>query len=63
MLDAWLGDWDRHAGQWTWAQVPAPGAPAGRFRYQPVPKDRDMVFYRAADGSLTVHAALCHTPT
>ncbi|OGX90205.1 hypothetical protein [Hymenobacter coccineus] len=50
LLDAWLGDWDRHAGQWTWAQVPAPGAPNGRFRYQPVPKDRDMVFYRAADG-------------
>ncbi|AWM33044.1 hypothetical protein [Hymenobacter nivis] len=50
LLDAWLGDWDRHAGQWAWAQVPAPGAPAGRFYYQPVPKDRDMVFYRAADG-------------
>ncbi|MFD1470343.1 hypothetical protein ACFQ48_19100 [Hymenobacter caeli] len=50
LLDAWLGDWDRHAGQWTWAQVPAPGAAPGRFRYQPVPKDRDMVFYRAADG-------------
>ncbi|MGI4886212.1 MAG: hypothetical protein ACRYFR_14750 [Janthinobacterium lividum] len=49
LLDAWLGDWDRHAGQWTWAQVPAPGA-ASRFYYQPVPKDRDMVFYRAADG-------------
>jgi len=48
LLDAWLGDWDRHAGQWTWAQVP--GAAPGRFRYQPVPKDRDMVFYRAADG-------------
>ena len=50
LLDAWLGDWDRHAGQWTWAQVPAPGTPTGRFCYQPVPKDRDMVFYRAADG-------------
>ncbi|AMJ65715.1 hypothetical protein [Hymenobacter sp. PAMC 26628] len=50
LLDAWLGDWDRHAGQWTWAQVPTPGAPTGRFFYQPVPKDRDMVFYRAADG-------------
>ena len=49
LLDAWLGDWDRHPGQWTWARVPAPGAPH-RFRYQPVPKDRDMVFYRAADG-------------
>ena len=49
LLDAWLGDWDRHAGQWTWARVPAPGGP-GRFCYQPVPKDRDMVFYRAADG-------------
>ncbi len=46
LLDAWLGDWDRHPGQWTWARVPAPGG----FRYQPVPKDRDMVFYRAADG-------------
>ena len=49
LLDAWLGDWDRHAGQWTWAQRRQAGAAAG-VSYSPVPKDRDMVFYRADDG-------------
>ena len=49
LLDAWLGDWDRHAGQWTWASGPDRfGRPLAR--YHAVPKDRDMVFYRADDG-------------
>ena len=47
LLDAWLGDWDRHAGQWTWAERAGSSDPP---RYTPVPKDRDMVFYRADDG-------------
>ncbi|WP_310392970.1 hypothetical protein [Hymenobacter sp.] len=43
LLDAWLGDWDRHPGQWNWA---------GRAALEPLPKDRDMVFYRLDDGVL-----------
>ena len=50
LLDGWLGDWDRHAGQWNWAVYPA-GA-AGYARVAPLPKDRDMVFFRLDDGAL-----------
>ena len=48
LLDAWLGDWDRHVGQWSWA-VDAPG-PDGDAAIRPLPKDRDMVIYRLDDG-------------
>lgn len=50
LLDAWLGDWDRHAGQWSWA-VDAP-ARNGYAPIRPLPKDRDMVIYRLDDGVL-----------
>ena len=54
LLDAWLGDWDRHAGQWTWALTKANSDDThprvARHPCAPVPKDRDMVFYRADDG-------------
>ena len=50
LLDAWLGDWDRHAGQWSWA-LDAPG-PGGFAAIRPLPKDRDMVIYRLDDGVL-----------
>lgn len=50
LLDAWLGDWDRHAGQWSWA-VGAP-TPGGFAPIRPLPKDRDMVIYRLDDGGL-----------
>ncbi|GAB3584188.1 hypothetical protein [Hymenobacter daeguensis] len=50
LLDGWLGDWDRHPGQWSWALLrPTPG---GRATLRPLPKDRDMVFYRLDDGGL-----------
>ncbi len=49
LLDLWLGDWDRHGKQWGWAAVPAPG---GGTRFEPVPKDRDQVFFRFNDGAL-----------
>jgi hypothetical protein len=49
LLDVLIGDWDRHAGQWQWAQLPDP-AHAGRRRYAPIPKDRDQTFYRVSDG-------------
>ncbi|HEU0053231.1 MAG TPA: hypothetical protein VFQ39_08630, partial [Longimicrobium sp.] len=42
LLDVYLGDWDRHAGQWRWARVEREGG----FAWVPVPKDRD---YALAD--------------
>ncbi len=41
-LDALLGDWDRHEDQWRWK--PEKGED-GAINYQPVPRDRDQVFY------------------
>ncbi len=49
LLDLWLGDWDRHAKQWSWAAVPQPG---GGVCFAPIPKDRDQVFFRFNDGAL-----------
>jgi hypothetical protein len=51
LLDVLIGDWDRHAGQWQWAELPDPTYP-DRRRYAPVPKDRDQTFYRVSDGLL-----------
>ena len=48
LLDIWLNDWDRHQGQWQWAEY----RQAGRTTYRPVPKDRDQVFFRFDDGVL-----------
>ena len=47
LLDVWLGDWDRHEGQWSWAAFPDKN---GRTRFQALPKDRDQVFFRFDDG-------------
>ncbi len=61
LFDALLGDWDRHPGQWNWATYPALSAAVKT--YFPVPKDRDMVFYRLDDGVLgwlIGHLALRH---
>ena len=49
LLDVWLGDWDRHEGQWQWASFKEPN---GRVRYQSIPKDRDQVYFRFNDGVL-----------
>ena len=64
LFDGWLGDWDRHAGQWSWAV----GTPAanGYAPLLPLPKDRDMVFYRLDDGVLgwlIGHVAIRHWVT
>lgn len=41
MLDAFLGDWDRHEDQWRWRD-----AGKGKDKlYEPVPRDRDQVFH------------------
>ena len=47
LLDVWLGDWDRHEGQWAWAEFREAG---GRVRYLGIPKDRDQVYFRFDDG-------------
>ncbi|GAB3847029.1 hypothetical protein GCM10028822_07860 [Hymenobacter terrigena] len=52
LLDGWLGDWDRHPGQWSWAVMrPTESTPAAAALV-PLPKDRDMVLYRLDDGAL-----------
>ncbi|MCA8830132.1 hypothetical protein [Hymenobacter pini] len=50
LLDLWLGDWDRHEGQWSWAAYEQPG---GRTLWKPVPQDRDQVFFRFDDGVIS----------
>jgi hypothetical protein len=42
LFDAWLGDWDRHRGQFTWARRPD-GAVR---RWVVIPEDRDNAFSR-----------------
>lgn len=50
LLDIWLGDWDRHEGQWSWA---AYAQPDSRVLWRPVPQDRDQVFFRFDDGAVS----------
>lgn len=42
LLDVLLGDWDRHPGQWNWADF-GRDSTAG---WRPIPRDRDQVFAR-----------------
>jgi len=41
LLDMFLGDWDRHEGQYEWAEFEGE---AGKKKYLPIAKDRDQVF-------------------
>ena len=41
LLDMLLGDWDRHEGQYEWAEFEEED---GKKRYVPIAKDRDQVF-------------------
>ena len=43
LMDVFMGDWDRHRGQWSWARLgpDEPGTP-----WTPVPEDRDQVFVK-----------------
>ncbi|QIX59678.1 hypothetical protein HER32_00100 [Hymenobacter sp. BT18] len=50
LLDVWLGDWDRHEGQWSWAAFKQAD---GRTTWRPIPQDRDQVFFRFDDGILS----------
>ena len=47
LFDLLLGDWDRHADQWRWASFKRDDY---KF-YQPIPRDRDQVFYNN-DGAI-----------
>ncbi|WP_133256888.1 hypothetical protein [Hymenobacter edaphi] len=49
LLDLWLGDWDRHEGQWDWVAVQQ----EARTLYRPIPIDRDQVFFRFDDGLIS----------
>jgi len=42
LLDVMIGDWDRHRGQWRWANL-GPGDPPA---WRPIPEDRDQAFVR-----------------
>lgn len=42
LFDIFINDWDRHDDQWRWAQIDT-----GKGKvYQPIPRDRDQVFYK-----------------
>ena len=41
LLDVIIGDWDRHEDNWRWASFEQK---KGR-RFEPIPRDRDQVFY------------------
>ena len=38
LFDMFVGDWDRHIGQWDWIRV------KGQDKWQPMPTDRDQAF-------------------
>lgn len=40
LFDMVVNDWDRHGGQWRWEK-----SPADDDVYEPIPRDRDKVFY------------------
>ena len=42
LFDLLIGDWDRHAGQWSWARF---GGATPR-RWVPIPEDRDQAFVK-----------------
>ncbi|WP_242919387.1 hypothetical protein [Pontibacter liquoris] len=52
LLDVLLGDWDRHKGQWNWAVVQQ----GTDTMYEPIPVDRDQVFFQMHDGLIPVIA-------
>ena len=40
LMDILVGDWDRHLDQWRWAGYET----EGRWRWRPIPRDRDNAF-------------------
>lgn len=50
LFDMIIGDWDRHADQWRWAEFK--DKETGKVLYRPVPRDRDQTFSKLGDGAL-----------
>lgn len=46
VLDLYVGNWDRHRGQWRWARIP------GDSLWEPLPEDPDMAFIK--NGGLAI---------
>lgn len=46
LLDFILGDWDRHEDNWRWVKLK--DTTKGEKLYEPVPRDRDKVFYKTS---------------
>lgn len=44
LVDIVLGDWDRHEDNWRWN----PKEEDGKTWYQPIPRDRDKVYYKTS---------------
>ncbi len=42
LFDMWIGDWDRHEGQFRWAELEDE---TGKY-YRPIPEDRDNIFFK-----------------
>ncbi len=42
LFDFFIGDWDRHEGQWKWGKTQA----GGQTLYEPIPVDRDQPYAR-----------------
>ncbi|WP_242927651.1 hypothetical protein [Pontibacter vulgaris] len=49
LFDLFLNDWDRHEGQWEWAEYEE----GEETIYRPIAKDRDNAFFKFNDGILT----------
>ncbi|MGK7389923.1 MAG: BamA/TamA family outer membrane protein [Candidatus Cyclobacteriaceae bacterium M2_1C_046] len=49
LFDMWVGDWDRHEGNWRWAELDKDDLfeedKKGNL-YRPIPEDRDNVFFQ-----------------
>ena len=48
LFDLLINDWDRHVDQWKWAEHKE----GGKTIYKPIPRDRDMAFYKFNTGLL-----------
>lgn len=47
LFDIFIGDWDRHEGQWLWAETKTDSISV----YEPIPIDRDNAFFKS-DGAI-----------
>jgi hypothetical protein len=54
LLDMFIGDWDRHQRQWSWARV------RGKAGLQAIPEDRDQAFAKY-DGAVLAVAGVGHS--